>query len=113
MLPKPLVAASLEPLILGLLGRGETYGYQLIKQIQALSDGRVTCPANKLYPLLHRLEQQGLVAAVWREGGRGPGRKYYRLTPAGERALARTQRDWLDVHHMLVQLWGPGLAPAS
>ena len=71
MLPKPLVAASLEPLVLGLLGQGETYGYAIIQEIQRLSGGRLTYTANKLYPLLHKLENNGLVAAVWRDGGRG------------------------------------------
>ena len=107
MLPKPLVAAAAEPLVLALLGRGETYGYALIQRIQELSDGRIVWTANRLYPLLHDLENRGLAASTWRHEAPGPGRKYYRLTPTGEQALAQARRDWLDVHALLARLWGP------
>lgn len=110
MLPKPLVAASFEPLVLALLARGETYGYELIQQIEELSDGRIVWSANRLYPLLHDLENRGLVSATWRDEAPGPNRKYYRLTPKGERAMVQAKRDWLDVHSLLAKLWGPELS---
>ena len=113
MLPKPLVAASFEPLVLALLGRGETYGYEIIQRIQELSEGRIVYSANRLYPLLHDLENRGLATAAWRDAGPGPGRKYYRLTPKGEQALAQARRDWLDVHALLARLWGPSPALAT
>jgi len=105
MLPKPLLAASFEPLVLALLGRGETYGYEIIQHIQDLSDGRVVWTANRLYPPLHDLENRSLVASTWRKAGPGPGRKYYRLTPKGERALAKAKADWLDMNALLARLW--------
>jgi PadR family transcriptional regulator, regulatory protein PadR len=107
MFPKPLLAASFEPLVLALLGRGETYGYEIIQQIQKLSEGRITWTANRLYPLLHDLENRRLVASSWRHDEPGPGRKYYRLTPRGEEALAHAKRDWLDLNALLAALWGP------
>lgn len=113
MIPRPLLAASFEPLALALLSRGETYGYEIIQRIQELSDGRITWTANRLYPLLHDLENRGLVTATWRQAGPGPGRKYYRLTPRGEQALARTRQAWLDVSTLLDSLWGPAPAPAT
>ena len=112
MLPKPLVSASFEPLVLALLGSGEAYGYEIIQHMKNLSDGRIRWTANRLYPLLHALENRNLVAARWVNDGPGPGRKYYRLTPKGERALAQTRRDWLDVSDILAQLWGPTMATA-
>jgi DNA-binding PadR family transcriptional regulator len=110
MLPKPLVAASFEPLVLALLGERETYGYEIIQRIQELSDGRIEWSANRLYPLLHDLENRGLAAAFWRHEGPGPDRKYYRLTKKGEKALSQARRDWLDVHALLARLWGPSLS---
>ncbi len=112
MLPKPLVAASFEPLVLALLSRGETYGYEIIQQIQDLSGGRIVWTANRLYPLLHDLENRKLVSSTWRGEGPGPGRKYYRLTARGEQVMAQARRDWLDVHGLLATLWNPepGLA---
>ena len=106
MLPKPLLAASFEPLVLALLSRGETYGYEIIQKIQNMSGGRIVWTANRLYPLLHDLENRRLVSATWYKDGPGPGRKYYKLTPKGEQKMAQTKQDWLDVHGLLTMLWG-------
>ncbi len=106
MLPKPLLAASLEPLVLALLAKGETYGYEIIQKIQDMSDGRIMYKANRLYPLLHDLENKGMVSVRWHHDGAGPGRKYYKLTPKGEDAMAKARQAWLDVNALLAQLWG-------
>lgn len=111
MFPKPLLAASFEPFVLAILSRGETYGYDIIQRIKALSGGRIAWGANRLYPLLHDLESRKLVEATWHREGPGPGRKYYRLTVRGEQALTKAKSDWFDLHGMLGQLWGP--APAT
>jgi DNA-binding PadR family transcriptional regulator len=113
LLPGTRLAASFEPLVLALLSGGPTYGYEIIQRIQALSDGRILYAANRLYPLLHDLENRGLVDASWQHDGPGPGRKYYHLTGAGKKAVAQAKRDWLDVHALLAHLWGPGPALAT
>lgn len=110
MFSKPLVAASLEPLMLSLLREGDMYGYQIIQRIKALSDGQIVWTASKLYPLLHKLEETGMVTAIWQPSTNGPDRKYYRLTPKGEQALQRHQREWSNYHALLAKLWGPDLA---
>jgi PadR family transcriptional regulator, regulatory protein PadR len=109
MLPKPLLAATFEPLVLALLASGETYGYDIIQRVERISDGRIRWTANRLYPLLHSLENRSLVTARWVHEGPGPGRKYYRLTAKGKMALAQTRQDWLDVSALLSRLWRPGL----
>ena len=107
MIPKPLVAASFEPLVLAILRQGETYGYEIIQQIQDRSDGRIQWTASRLYPLLHDLEGRRLLTAHWMRTESGPGRKYYRLTKKGERALVQAKNDWMDVNSILSQFWGP------
>lgn len=107
MIPKVLVAASVRPLMLSLLAHGESYGYAIIQRIHDLSDGELQWTDGTLYPVLHRLEAEGLIASTWRESEVGRRRKYYALTPAGERALETEKKHWLDVHAMLVKLWGP------
>ena len=113
MLPKTLLAASFEPLVLAMLARGETYGYEIIQRIQGLSEGRIVWTANRLYPLLHDLENRGFAASSWHHDGPGPGRKYYRLTSKGQQALTQAKRDWLDVSALLAKLWGPEATPAT
>ncbi len=110
MLPKALVAASLQPIMLSLLAERAMYGYELTQRASALSDGKIAWAASKLYPTLHDLENKGLVSSFWQRSESGPDRKYYRLTPPGEQALAKAKADWLDLNHILAKLWGPELA---
>jgi DNA-binding PadR family transcriptional regulator len=108
MFTKNLVAASLEPLLLTLLSEGEMYGYEIIQRVKELSSGKIRWTASKLYPLLHSLENDGLVEARWYPSESGPDRKYYRLTRNGAAALETTKREWLEVNAILARLWGPG-----
>jgi len=107
MIPKVLVAASLRPLMLSILDHGESYGYAIIQRIHDLSEGELTWTDGTLYPVLHRLEAEGLITSTWRASAVGRRRKYYQLTPAGQRALETEKRHWLNVHAMLLKLWGP------
>jgi len=110
MISKALVAASLKPIILSLLAHGEAYGYEILQRIENLSDGKLQWTAGTMYPVLHRLETKGLITAHWRPSETGPRRKYYRLTSKGSRVLEVEKRQWLDVHAVLLKLWGPELS---
>lgn len=78
--------------VLALLGRRESYGYELAQALDEAGLGRIQ--GGTLYPVLLRLQRTGLVAAQWREGGAGPARKYYAITAAGEHTLRRLAADW-------------------
>jgi PadR family transcriptional regulator, regulatory protein PadR len=105
MLSKELVAASTVPLVLSVLAEGESYGYELIQKVRELSDGRIEWTEGMLYPVLHWMESQGLVESAWKTAETGRRRKYYRLRPAGRRALSKEQQQWLTVHDALTRLW--------
>ena len=107
MIPKALVAASLKPFILSLLAGGESYGYEIIQRIHELTDGKVRWTTSTLYPVLHSLENNGLLESFWRAVEKAPRRKYYRLTTKGYLALDVEKQQWLDVHTALMKLWGP------
>ena len=91
---KDLVAASATPLVLAILSEGESYGYAIIKRVDELSGGRLQWTDGMLYPVLHRLERNGLVKATWGRSEAGRRRKYYRLTDEGSRELADQRRQW-------------------
>lgn len=91
---KDLVAASATPLVLAILSQGQSYGYAIIKRVSELSGGEIKWTDGMLYPLLHRLERNGLVEAFWGEAESGRRRKYYRLTSAGAEELQRHRRQW-------------------
>jgi DNA-binding PadR family transcriptional regulator len=82
-------------LILGLLDRREMYGYQIVAELRATTDGVVDLPEGTVYPALRRLERDGFVDGHWVEVADGaPRRRYYRLTQSGEHALAAGRAEW-------------------
>lgn len=85
MIPSQMLKGTLEGCILGILSQQETYGYEISSQLAAYGFGAV--PEGTIYPLLLRLEKNGLVSAAFRPSELGPRRKYYSLTPAGEAEL--------------------------
>ena len=105
MLSKELVAASTVPLVLSILGEGESYGYALIQRVRELSEGRIEWTEGMLYPVLHWMEQEGLIESEWREAETGRKRKYYRLRKEGRTALKAEQLQWISVHQTLSKLW--------
>lgn len=110
---KDLVAASATPLVLGILAEGESYGYAILKRIRELSSGRLSWTDGMLYPLLHRLERQGLVTAAWHRPDGGRRRKHYSLTAAGEAALAERREQWEVVADALDRIWRQAASPAT
>ncbi len=105
MLAKDMVAASAKPLLLSILAGGESYGYEIIQRVRALSGGWIEWSDGMLYPVLHRLERDGLIESEWRESETGRERKYYRLNSDGRKVLKSERQQWLTVHNTLGKLW--------
>ncbi len=92
-----LLKGSLDLILLGILEGGERYGLEIINEVHARTGGYFEFQEGTLYPALHRLEKVGLLEGEFRENeGRGPRRKYYRLTPKGVGALEHKSRQWLE-----------------
>jgi DNA-binding PadR family transcriptional regulator len=104
-LGKDLVAASATPLVLAILAEGESYGYAIIKRVSELSGGHLTWTDGMLYPVLHRLERNRLVASRWGESDTGRRRKYYRLTKTGREQLEAERKRWQVVDETLHRIW--------
>ena len=104
-LSKDLVAASATPLILSILTEGENYGYAIIKRVRKLSDDEIKWADGMLYPVLHRLEQQGLIESKMKTSETGRKRKYYHLKDKGAGMLKEQKQQWMIVHSVLEKLW--------
>jgi PadR family transcriptional regulator PadR len=91
-------------MILRLLTDEPMYGYQMVKELQARSDGYFEMEQGTLYPALHRLERDGLVRSEWQIAGDGPPRKYYHITDAGRAALLEGVEQWTDFSRSLLKL---------
>ena len=105
MIEKELVAASTEPLILSLLAKGESYGYELIQEIKRLSGEEIRWTDGMLYPVLHRMEDSGWITARWVEMENGRKRKYYSIKEDGHQALKKKREQWTVISTVLGRLW--------
>jgi DNA-binding PadR family transcriptional regulator len=88
-----LLRGQVEVLILAVLQSGPTHGYAIIDQIRARSQGEFSLPEGTVYPLLHRLEAQGLLASAWQDV-EGRRRRVYSLTAPGLRAMQERRAGW-------------------
>ena len=91
--------------MLSILTSGESYGYEIIQQVRALSGGQIEWSDGMLYPVLHRLEREGLIESEWKDAESGRERKYYRLSQQGRKSLKSERQQWLAVHNTLCKLW--------
>ena len=109
--PSSWTRAALELCVLSVVGETEnTHGYDVARRLQ--SSGLGDIKGGTLYPVLSRLEEQGLTRTWWVEGAGGPGRKLIAITPEGQQALeirASQWRDWSSrVERLLTAARAPG-----
>lgn len=83
-----------ELLLLQELKRAPLHGYQVVLEIEERSGGYFQFSHGTLYPILHRLEKEGLVSGEWSDPERGRARKEYALTEAGRAYLAELRGEW-------------------
>ncbi len=89
-IPIQLKKGVLEMCVLALLSRADGYAYDIASR---LAEG-IDMGEGTIYPLMRRLQDEGLVDTYLVESSAGPPRKYYRLTPAGQRTFASQKTEW-------------------
>ena len=89
-----VLQGTLDLLVLKSLSLAPLHGWGISQRIQQLSRDALQIGQGSLYPALYRLERKGLVASTWRTTENNREAKYYRLTAAGQRALASELDDW-------------------
>jgi PadR family transcriptional regulator PadR len=85
---------DLEALVLGVLQDRSAHGYDIAKRISAETDKLVTVGEGQLYPALHKMEDNGLIAAQWVPQVGKPDRKVYEMTSKGREELSRHRSAW-------------------
>lgn len=91
-----LLKGSSNSLLLCLLEHQPKYGYQIVKELEARSQGYFKFKEGTLYPALHRLEKTGLITGKWEMLPNGRQRRYYLITPKGQAKLVEEKTRWLD-----------------
>lgn len=92
-----LKKAVLEMLVLKLICEKPAYGYELLSELKKTSQGRFCLKEGTLYPILYRLEDDGMIRSQWSTGeGRTAPKKIYEATDAGQAENLRRQRVWRE-----------------
>lgn len=86
---------------------GPLHGYGVARRIEETSENRLTLNYGTLYPALLKLEQEGLVKAEWRRSENNRRAKYYSLTAAGRKQLARETRAWQETADLIAAFLTP------
>ena len=94
MFSRELKKGSTDMLVLSLLESRARHGYEIGKLIESASGGQLRFRIGSLYPVLRRLEDKGLISGRWVERSGERRRRFYKLTPAGRKALARERNLW-------------------
>ena len=102
MIPSQMLKGTLEGCILAILRQKETYGYEISQQLEACGFGKVA--EGTIYPLLLRLEKNGLLRATYRQSEVGPKRKYYTLTDHGEEELLLFVQNYAELTRAVSRL---------
>jgi DNA-binding PadR family transcriptional regulator len=89
-----LVGSTVEMLVLKLLSERTMYGYEIIQIVNERTEGAFNWKEGTLYPVLHRLENQGYLATEWQTGDTGKKRKYYQLTRKGQSYAGDKISEW-------------------
>ena len=110
-----LVRGTIGPVVLTLLKDGPRYGYDMVRTVNARTRGALEWTEGALDPVLHKLEDDGLIAAEWRDvptGERGGKRRrrYYSLTASGRRDLARRSAEWKSFAQAMGEFFASAIA---
>ncbi len=104
---RPQIArGSAELAILSLLAQQPLYGFEISKQIEEKTGGALSFTLASLYPMLYDLEKRGWIVGRWEANQAGRDRRYYSLTPAGQKQLALLRREWRSFFQALDRLAG-------
>ncbi len=90
---------------------GPLHGYGIARRIEQTSGDRLSVNYGTLYPALLKLEQEGYVASEWGVSANNRRARYYRLTRAGRRQVAREAREWERTTAILAQFLTSGEEP--
>ena len=93
---RELKKGAAELLLLAVLEARPRHGYELARLIESRSGGRLVFHLDSLYPLLYRLQERGWIKGTWVEKAGERRRRFYGLTPSGERVLRRQRETWDD-----------------
>ena len=102
-----LLRGMLDMLVLKALQLGPMHGWGITERLEQGSRSALKVGQGSLYPVLYRLEEQGLVASTWGSSDNNRRARFYELTAAGRRQLGRQTRQWWALTDAIALILGP------
>ena len=98
---KDLMRGSIDILLLSLIAKKDTYGYEMVKDLKESSQELYSMSEGTLYPALKRLEKKKWIESYWGESSTGGRRKYYNITKTGKEELEVKVSEWTRVNQLI------------
>lgn len=102
---KELMGASSAPIILSILKQGDSYGYEIMQRVRTMSNGHIEWKEGSIYPVLKKLETNGLIESYWKMEGAPRPRKYYKIKKDGKIKLQSEIKEWTLMQNIFGELW--------
>ena len=99
-----LIRGNIDAIVLCTLSDGDSYGYEILKDVAQTSEGAYEMKEPSLYTSLKRLESQGLVESYWGNESQWARRKYYHITTNGQTELAEATSRWVRARTIIDRL---------
>ena len=101
---KELVGASAIPIILSVLKNGDSYGYEIVQKVKEITQGGISWKEASIYPVLKKLENNGMIKSYWKvQQGERP-RKYYSILANGNEQLEQNMEEWRLIYSVFGKL---------
>src|SRR6185295_17734637 len=104
---RELLKGNTATVVLAILDEGGLHGYQIAKQMRSRSDDALQLGQGVLYPILHRLEERGLIRGEWQQSTGTPSRKRYSITAKGRAELRAKRTEWAAFSKAMAQVLEP------
>lgn len=98
---KDLMRGSIDILLLSLIARKDTYGYEMVKDLKDTSQELYNMSEGTLYPALKRLEKKNWIESYWGDSSTGGRRKYYKITQNGKKELDIKVSEWNQINQLI------------
>ena len=96
-----LIRGHTETIILAQLYERDSYGYEINKRIQELTDGAYELKEATLYSTFRRLEKNGMIESYWGDQNTGARRRYYTITDLGRAQLEQNKEEWIQSRKLI------------
>ena len=101
MLAKKSLDGHVESILLSLLNKNPNYGYRIVRELNELAPEVLKMGEGTVYPVLHRMEERGMLKGVWEENKKNRPRKYYHVTRKGKRHMSQARQQWIELQKLM------------